>query len=223
MFEGLADADADAEIGWLVQLISEVRSVRSEMNVPAGAKIPLVLVGAGKVDKRGAPSATTSTIKRLARLDEHLVRQGGAERLGADRARRGDGGAAAGRRHRHGRGAGTALAREIDKTAPRSRRSTAKLANEIRGQGAAGGRGGEPRAQDGLRGGVHKLQAALEAGRGGGLIFGVPLSPKNGERESGERAMYTPAHFKVEDAAEAHALMRAHPFAILVTHGSDGV
>ena len=35
------------EIGWLVQLVSEVRSVRSEMNVPAGAKIPLVLVGAG--------------------------------------------------------------------------------------------------------------------------------------------------------------------------------
>ena len=28
--------------------VSEVRSVRSEMNVPAGAKIPLVMVGAGK-------------------------------------------------------------------------------------------------------------------------------------------------------------------------------
>jgi transcriptional regulator len=35
--------------------------------------------------------------------------------------------------------------------------------------------------------------------------------------------MYTPAQFKVEDAGEAHALMRAHPFAILVTHGSDGL
>ena len=35
--------------------------------------------------------------------------------------------------------------------------------------------------------------------------------------------MYTPAHFKVEDVGEAHALMRAHPFAILVTHGSDGM
>ena len=34
--------------------------------------------------------------------------------------------------------------------------------------------------------------------------------------------MYTPAHFKVEDVAEAHALMRAHPFAILVTQGRDG-
>jgi transcriptional regulator len=35
--------------------------------------------------------------------------------------------------------------------------------------------------------------------------------------------MYTPAQFKVEDAAEAHALMRAHPFAILVTQGADGM
>jgi transcriptional regulator len=35
--------------------------------------------------------------------------------------------------------------------------------------------------------------------------------------------MYTPAQFKVEETAEAHALMRAHPFAILVTHGADGM
>jgi transcriptional regulator len=38
-----------------------------------------------------------------------------------------------------------------------------------------------------------------------------------------EVSMYTPAQFKVEDAGEAHALMRAHPFAILVTHGSEGL
>ena len=35
--------------------------------------------------------------------------------------------------------------------------------------------------------------------------------------------MYTPKDFKVEDTAEVHALMRAHPFAILVTHGADGM
>jgi transcriptional regulator len=35
--------------------------------------------------------------------------------------------------------------------------------------------------------------------------------------------MYTPALFKVEDTAEAHALMRARPFATLVTGGSDGL
>ncbi|KAB2910350.1 MAG: class I tRNA ligase family protein, partial [Hyphomicrobiaceae bacterium] len=68
VFEGLADADADEEIGWLVKLISEVRSVRSEMNVPAGAKIPLVLVGAGKA-VRARTEEHEDTIKRLARLD----------------------------------------------------------------------------------------------------------------------------------------------------------
>jgi transcriptional regulator len=35
--------------------------------------------------------------------------------------------------------------------------------------------------------------------------------------------MYTPAQFKIEDVGEAHALMRARPFATLVTHGSDGL
>jgi transcriptional regulator len=35
--------------------------------------------------------------------------------------------------------------------------------------------------------------------------------------------MYTPELFKVEDVGEAHALMRAHPFAILVTSGSGGL
>ena len=34
--------------------------------------------------------------------------------------------------------------------------------------------------------------------------------------------MYTPAQFKVEDIGEAHALMRARPFAVLVTMGGDG-
>ena len=35
--------------------------------------------------------------------------------------------------------------------------------------------------------------------------------------------MYTPKHFQVEDTGEAHALMRAHPFATLVTHGPSGI
>ncbi|HEU0160774.1 MAG TPA: class I tRNA ligase family protein, partial [Rhizomicrobium sp.] len=39
-------ADAIAEMQWVIDLIKGVRSVRSEMNVPAGAKIPLVLTGA---------------------------------------------------------------------------------------------------------------------------------------------------------------------------------
>jgi transcriptional regulator len=35
--------------------------------------------------------------------------------------------------------------------------------------------------------------------------------------------MYTPGYFKVEDTAELHAMMRARPFAILVTQGSEGL
>ncbi len=65
---GLSDARADAEIGWLVKLISEIRSVRSEMNVPAGAKIPLVLVGASKETEARA-ARHNDTILRLARLE----------------------------------------------------------------------------------------------------------------------------------------------------------
>jgi valyl-tRNA synthetase len=67
-FEGLAGQKADDEIGWLIALIGEVRSVRSEMNVPGGAKIPLVLVGAGKASRARA-ERYEETIKRLARID----------------------------------------------------------------------------------------------------------------------------------------------------------
>jgi transcriptional regulator len=35
--------------------------------------------------------------------------------------------------------------------------------------------------------------------------------------------MYLPAHFKEEDVATLHALIRAHPFATLVTLGADGL
>jgi valyl-tRNA synthetase len=65
---GLSDAAADAEMGWVVKLISEVRSVRSEMNVPAGAKIPLVIAGADTTIRARA-DRHEETIKRLARLD----------------------------------------------------------------------------------------------------------------------------------------------------------
>jgi valyl-tRNA synthetase len=39
----VVDASAQAEMDWVVRLISTVRGVRSEMNVPAGAQIPLLL------------------------------------------------------------------------------------------------------------------------------------------------------------------------------------
>ncbi|MEE7457876.1 valine--tRNA ligase [Methylorubrum populi] len=64
-----ADAQAEAEIGWLVDLISEVRSARSETNVPAGAQVPLVLVGAD-ANVRARVDRWSETLTRLARLSE---------------------------------------------------------------------------------------------------------------------------------------------------------
>jgi len=42
--DAFVDAGAEAEIGWLVDLVTEVRQLRAEMNVPPGAKPPLVFV-----------------------------------------------------------------------------------------------------------------------------------------------------------------------------------
>ena len=45
------DANADAEMEWLVKLISSVRAVRAEMNVPPSAKMPLLIKGASEQTK----------------------------------------------------------------------------------------------------------------------------------------------------------------------------
>ncbi|QQR40830.1 valine--tRNA ligase [Devosia rhizoryzae] len=66
---GLEDAAADAELAWLIDVISNVRSVRAEMNVPASAKLQMVVTGAGE-DTLARLVAGTSLITRLARLEE---------------------------------------------------------------------------------------------------------------------------------------------------------
>ena len=66
-YAGLGDAKTDAEMDWVIRLISEIRSVRSEMNVNAGARIPCVIVGAGQ-DARRRAAAWENEIMRLARL-----------------------------------------------------------------------------------------------------------------------------------------------------------
>jgi valyl-tRNA synthetase len=66
--EGLTDAAVEDEIGWVVRLVSEVRSVKNEMNIPASTKIPLVLTGASDAIRARA-QAHEDTLKRLARLD----------------------------------------------------------------------------------------------------------------------------------------------------------
>ena len=68
VYEGLIDDGVDAEIGWVVHLISEVRSVRTEMKVPAAAKIDLIVLGEDRsvADRIGRHD---ETMKRLARLE----------------------------------------------------------------------------------------------------------------------------------------------------------
>src|SRR5690606_15129641 len=46
VLEGLDDAEAEAEIGWVIDLVTAIRSVRAEMNVSPATLLPLVLAGA---------------------------------------------------------------------------------------------------------------------------------------------------------------------------------
>jgi valyl-tRNA synthetase len=62
------DAAADAEIGWLVKLISDIRSARSELNVPAGAKLKLLVVGGNDTTKQRIETHRAA-IERLARIE----------------------------------------------------------------------------------------------------------------------------------------------------------
>ena len=161
VFEGLADADADEEMNWVIKLVSEVRSVRSEMNVPAGAKVPLALVGVGKA-ARARAEHHEDTIKRLARLDTisfaRTAPKGSAQivfgdttaalplagviDMGAERAR---------------------LAREIEKSLAEIRKIDAKLANENFVAKAPPEVVEENRERKtGFEGEVQKLQAALK-------------------------------------------------------------
>jgi valyl-tRNA synthetase len=65
----LKDEAAEAEIGFVVDLISDIRSVRSEVNVPAGTQAPLVLVKASAAT-RTTVEAWAPMIERLARISE---------------------------------------------------------------------------------------------------------------------------------------------------------
>ena len=65
----LVDDAADGELGWLVEIVSRIRAVRGEMNVPPGAKIPLILKGAS-AGTRDRVAAHRALIDRLARLSD---------------------------------------------------------------------------------------------------------------------------------------------------------
>jgi len=65
---GLEDAEADAEIGWLIDLISAIRSIRTDMNVPVSAKVPLLVTG-NTAETTRRMLAGSALISRLARVE----------------------------------------------------------------------------------------------------------------------------------------------------------
>ncbi len=66
MLDGLEDAAAEAEIGFVIDMIDEIRSVRAEANVPGGAQVGLVLVAA-KPATREIVGRWEAMIARIAR------------------------------------------------------------------------------------------------------------------------------------------------------------
>ena len=64
----LVDAEADREMNWVINLIESVRSARAQSHVPAGAKVPLVVMG---LDAKGqsAWNNNSALIQRLARIE----------------------------------------------------------------------------------------------------------------------------------------------------------
>jgi valyl-tRNA synthetase len=66
---GFVDEAAADEINWLVDLVSGIRSVRSEMNVPPAAQAPLAMVGADSVTRERL-GRHSPAIMRLARVTE---------------------------------------------------------------------------------------------------------------------------------------------------------
>jgi valyl-tRNA synthetase len=65
--EGLTDDKAEAEIGWVIDLITAIRSIKSEMNV--NVPIPVVLAGVSSETEARA-QRWAEFIKRLARVSE---------------------------------------------------------------------------------------------------------------------------------------------------------
>jgi valyl-tRNA synthetase len=67
--ESFQDAAAEAELGWVIDLITAIRSVRAEMNIPAATQIPVVLAGAS-TETRARAGRWADFLKRLARVPD---------------------------------------------------------------------------------------------------------------------------------------------------------
>jgi len=73
--DALIDREAEAEIDWIIRLVSEVRATRAEMNVPVAARIPLLVKDAGPTT-RARLDKHRDIVGRLARLSEARIHDG---------------------------------------------------------------------------------------------------------------------------------------------------
>ena len=64
----LADAEADREMSWVIGLIEAIRSSRTQMRVPAGLKLPMLVVDEDETAAQRY-ARNEALIERLARLD----------------------------------------------------------------------------------------------------------------------------------------------------------
>jgi valyl-tRNA synthetase len=67
--DGVDDRAAEAEIGWVIDLVTAIRSVRVEMNIPPATSLPLVLAGVSAAVAERARN-WAEFVKRLARIGE---------------------------------------------------------------------------------------------------------------------------------------------------------
>ena len=81
--DSFVDAEAEAEIGWLVDLVTEVRALRGEMNVPPSAKPPLTFVSpdAAGAERIARHRDLILTLARVASLDTADAAPAGAVTL----------------------------------------------------------------------------------------------------------------------------------------------
>ncbi|NIJ15141.1 valine--tRNA ligase [Sphingobium vermicomposti] len=82
------DSEAQAEIDWLIRLISAMRTARTELNVPPGAKLPVIVHDASeetrrRIDRQGAALARLGRVDSLA-FGESVA--GGAAQIVVDEA-----------------------------------------------------------------------------------------------------------------------------------------
>ncbi len=67
--DSVIDEKAQEEVNWVVRMISEIRSVRADMNVPAAAQIEMLLKGANAQSQKRL-EVYGDIVKRLARLSK---------------------------------------------------------------------------------------------------------------------------------------------------------